>query len=105
MSFPALTTQSRPGVEDFLQTTVLPSNHRRPAASGAKGFPIVGLSRPDWSELKAQESGTVERKITEDFLRGGPRARIITYEARFDRCDREEDYAKVWRESERRIKP
>ena len=33
---------------------------------------------------------------------GGPRERTITYEAPFDQCDREQDYATVWKEFERR---
>jgi len=37
-------------------------------------------------------------KVTEDFLPAGPRDRTIIYEAPFDRCDREQDYATVWRE-------
>jgi SNF2 family DNA or RNA helicase len=51
------------------------------------------LTRPEWNEIKGMNSGTVDRKVTEDFLPGGPRERIINYEAPFDRCDREQDYA------------
>jgi hypothetical protein len=69
-----------------------------------KGLPGVGFSRPDWNEIKAQKSGTIERKVTEDFLPGGPRERTIIYEAPFDRCDREQDYATAWREFEKRAK-
>jgi hypothetical protein len=47
-------------------------------------------------------SGTVERQVTEDFLHGGARKRIITYEAPSDRCDREQDYATAWREFDSR---
>ena len=68
----------------------------------SKGLPGVGFSRPEWNEIKAQSSGTVERKVTEDFLPGGPRERTIIYEAPFDRCDREQDYAAVWMEFEKR---
>lgn len=70
----------------------------------SKGLPGVGFARKDWDALKSLTSGTVERKVTEDFLPGGPRERIITYEAPFDRCDREQDYATVWREFEKRGK-
>ncbi|MCG3777054.1 MAG: hypothetical protein JW395_3930 [Nitrospira sp.] len=70
----------------------------------SKGLPGVGFARKDWEEIKSMTSGTVERKVTEDFLPGGPRERIIVYEAPFDRCDREQDYATVWREFERRAK-
>lgn len=41
--------------------------------------------------------------ITDDTMPGGPRQRTITYLAPFDRCDREEDYATVWAEFERRL--
>lgn len=68
----------------------------------SKGLPGVGFSRPEWNEIKDLKSGTLERKVTEDFLPGGPRERTIVYEAPFDRCDREQDYATVWREFERR---
>jgi hypothetical protein len=36
------------------------------------------------------------------FLPGGHRERTIVYEAPFDRCDREQDYATVWEEFETR---
>ena len=62
----------------------------------SKGLPGVGFNRAEWNEIKDKKSGTVERQVTEDFLPGGPRERIITYEAPFDRCDREQDYATVW---------
>ena len=55
-----------------------------------------------WEDIKDKKSGTVERKVTEDFLPGGPRERTITYEAPFDRCDREQDYATVWKQFENR---
>jgi hypothetical protein len=71
----------------------------------SKGLPGVGFSRPEWNEIKGLKSGTVERKVTEDFLPGGPRERTIEYEAPFDRCDREQDYATVWAEFERRSRP
>jgi hypothetical protein len=70
----------------------------------SKGLPGVGFTRPEWNEIRDMKSGTVERKVTEDFLPGGPRERTIVYEAPFDRCDREQDYATVWREFERRTK-
>jgi hypothetical protein len=48
------------------------------------------------------KSGTLERKVIEDFLPGGSRDRIITFEAPFDKCDREQEYATVWMGFERR---
>jgi hypothetical protein len=68
----------------------------------SKGLPGVGFTRSEWNEIKGMKSGTVARKVTEDFLPGGPRDRTIEYEAPFDRCDREQDYATVWREFETR---
>jgi len=41
-------------------------------------------------------------RMTEDFLPGGPRERTIIYEAPYDRCDGEQDYAAVWKEFETR---
>lgn len=41
-------------------------------------------------------SGTVERTIMDDTRPGGPIERTITYEAPFDRCDREKDYETAW---------
>lgn len=70
----------------------------------SKGLPGVGFTRPEWNGIKDLESGTVERKVTEDFLPGGPRERTIIYEAPFDRCDREQDYATAWNEFEKRGK-
>ena len=35
-------------------------------------------------------------------MRGGPIKRTLTYEAPFDRCDREADYALAWAEFKRR---
>jgi len=70
----------------------------------SKGLTGVGYSRPEWNEIKDMKSGTVERTITDDTLPGGPRERIIIYEAPFDRCDREKDYEIAWSEFERRLK-
>jgi methylase of polypeptide subunit release factors len=68
----------------------------------SKGLPGVGFTRPEWNEIRDMKSGTIERKVTEDFLPGGPRERTIAYEAPFDKCDREQDYAVVWKEFKRK---
>jgi len=68
----------------------------------SKGLIGVGFSRPEWNEIKDMQSGRVERKIVDDTMPGGPVERTIVYEAPFDRCDREADYATVWAEFERR---
>jgi len=70
----------------------------------SKGLTGVGFSRPEWNEIKDMKSGTVERTIIDDTLPGGPRERTITYEAPFDRCDREKDYETAWTEFEKRLK-
>jgi hypothetical protein len=69
----------------------------------SKGLPGVGFSRLEWEQIKHLQSGTVERKVIDDTLPGGPRERTIIYEAPFDRCDREQDYEMVWAEFERRL--
>jgi len=68
----------------------------------SKGLPGVGFTRPEWNEIKDMKSGSVSRTITDDTLPGGPRERTITYEAPFDRCDREADYATAWEVFEER---
>jgi hypothetical protein len=69
-----------------------------------RGLTNVGFSRPEWNEIKVMKEGTIERKIIDDTLSGGPRERTIVYEAPFDRCDREKDYEIVWKEFQRRFK-
>jgi len=64
----------------------------------------VGFSRQEWNDIKDMKSGTVERTIIDDTMPGGPIERTITYEAPFDRCDREKDYEVVWAEFERRFR-
>jgi len=76
-----------------------------------KGFSEIGFPRKSskinqvgWEDIKDIKSGTVERTIIDDTQPGGPIERTITYEAPFDRCDREKDYEIVWTEFERRFK-
>ncbi len=68
----------------------------------SKVLPGVGFSQPEWNEIKDIRTGTVECKVTEDFLPGGPCERTIVYEAPFDRWDHEQDYATVRKDFERR---
>ena len=70
--------------------------------TSSKALPGVGFSRPEWEKIREMTSGTVSREIEDDTLPGGPRKRVITYEAPFDRCDREEDYKTAWAEFEKR---
>jgi hypothetical protein len=76
----------------------------------SKGLPGVGFPRKSsktdpigWEDIKDMQSGTVERTIIDDTMPGGPVERTITYEAPFDRCNREKDYEVVWVEFERRF--
>lgn len=70
-----------------------------------KGLSGVGFSfsRSEWKKIKDMKSGTVERTIIDDTLPGGPHERTIVYAAPFDRCYRENDYAILWPEFERRF--
>lgn len=64
--------------------------------NNGKGLAGVGIERSWWNEIKAMPSGSVERKVLDDTLPGGPVERTINYVAPFDKCDRESDYATVW---------
>ena len=69
-----------------------------------KSLTGVGLDRKRWNEVKDMTEGTVEHKIIDDTMPGGPIERTIVYEAPFDRCDREKDYEEVWKNFEERFK-
>lgn len=60
--------------------------------------------RLGWEDVQKLPAGIViERTITDDTLPGGPRDKTIRYTGPFDhRCNREDDYAVVWAEFERR---
>ena len=49
-----------------------------------------------WNDVKDLREGAVTKTYWDDTLPGGPHERTVTYEAPFDRCDREADYAVVW---------
>jgi hypothetical protein len=70
----------------------------------SRGLTGVGLPRQDWERIRNMEFGSVSRTITDDTLPGGPQERSIVYEAPFDCCDRERDYATAWAEFNRRFK-
>lgn len=78
--------------------------------TNSRGLVGVGLSRkkekgspdPGWEDVRDMKRGTVEVVIEDDTMPGGPVQRKITYEAPFDRCDREADYAQAWAEFKRR---
>ncbi|MEO0967921.1 MAG: hypothetical protein AAFX80_06135, partial [Cyanobacteria bacterium J06639_18] len=61
------------------------------------GFPRKGKKGElGWEDIKDMKSGTIERTIIDDTMPGGPIERIITYEAPFSLCNREEDYHIAW---------
>ena len=66
------------------------------------GDSAYGYATPSWETIACTSHGAVSRKVVDDTLPGGPRERIITYVAPFDRCDREADYATAWAEFDRR---
>jgi hypothetical protein len=68
--------------------------------TNSKGLPGVGLPRAEWNEVRALQSGTVKRTVTDTTLPTGPIEREIIYHAPFTKCDRETDYATVWRKLE-----
>jgi hypothetical protein len=70
----------------------------------SKGLPGVGLPRAEWNEVRSLQSGTVRRTVTDTTLPTGPVEREIVWHAPFSKCDRETDYATVWRELDRREK-
>ena len=70
--------------------------------TNSKGLPGVGLPRAEWNEVRALQSGTVKRTVTDTTLPTGPVEREIIYHAPFTKCDRETDYATVWRKLEER---
>jgi hypothetical protein len=61
-----------------------------------RGLTGVGFKTKKWREVKDMESGTVEQVIEDDTQPGGVQERTIVYEAPFDKCDREADYAEAW---------
>ena len=72
--------------------------------TNSKGLPGVGLPRDEWNEVRALQSGTVKRMVIDDTLPTGPVEREIVWYAPFTICNRETDYAIVWRKLEERNK-
>ena len=64
-----------------------------------RGLTGVGFKTKRWREVKEMEGCTVEH-VTQDDTQprqpSGPVERTIVYEAPFDACDREADYAEAW---------
>jgi hypothetical protein len=70
--------------------------------TNSKGLPGVGLPRAEWNEVRALQSGTVKRTITDTTLPTGPIEREIIWHAPFTTCNRETDYATVWQKLDER---
>ena len=70
--------------------------------TNSKGLPGVGLDRAEWNGVRALQSGTVTRSVTDTTLPTGPVERQLVWHAPFTKCDRETDYATVWRKLEER---
>lgn len=68
-----------------------------------RGLSGVGLSRPEWEQIKDAKEGVFYQTIEDDTIPGGPVTRTIEYVAPFDRCDREKDYEEVWHNFEKRF--
>ena len=73
--------------------------------TASKGLPGVGFPRKaqpakgepvGWEDIKAMQSGTVTRTITDTTLPTGPVERTLEYHAPFTLQNRETDYATVW---------
>ncbi|NLK20132.1 MAG: hypothetical protein GX310_10085 [Synergistaceae bacterium] len=68
----------------------------------SKGLPGVGLSRPEFNQVKNKTEGFVTKEYEDDTLPGGPVTKTINYAAPFARKDREEDYRTAWEVFSRR---
>jgi hypothetical protein len=88
-----------PVLQQYERNTYFDRNGRFVYLDGDRAY---GYSTPEWKNYKDQSDGTLTRTISDVTLPGGPRERVITYFAPFDRCDREEDYAIAWAEFDRR---
>jgi hypothetical protein len=79
--------------------------------TNSKGLVGVGLPRnskkndptPGWNDVKDRTEGVVRHVVMDDTLPGGPKEKVIEYVAPFDKCDRETDYAVVWKCFEERF--
>jgi hypothetical protein len=104
-----------PGPSATAPCVALPPASMQSSAAGKGGYHAE--SRPlGWSDIAPEldpETGEIirqqfpdgtriEREIDDDTLPGGPRKKLITYLAPFDRCDREADYRLAWQAFEER---
>jgi hypothetical protein len=93
-----------PVMQQFEADTWYDQRGRIIFTNNSQGLPGVGLPRAEWNEVRALQSGTVKRTVTDTTLPTGPVEREITYHAPFTKCDREGDYAIVWSKLEEKCK-
>ena len=86
-----------PVMQQFEADTWYDQRGRIIFTNNSQGLPGVGLPRAEWNEVRALQSGTVKRTVTDTTLPTGPVEREIIWHAHFTKCDRETDYATVWR--------
>jgi hypothetical protein len=91
-----------PVMQQFEADTWYDQRGRIIFTNNSQGLPGVGLPRAEWNEVRALQSGTVKRTVTDTTLPTGPIEREIIYHAPFTKCDRERDYAEVWGKLEER---
>lgn len=91
-----------PVMQQFEADTWYDQRGRIIFTNNSQGLPGVGLPRAEWNEVRALQSGTVKRTVTDTTLPTGPIEREIIYHAPFTKCDRETDYATVWRKLEQK---
>lgn len=85
-----------PVLNKYEQNTWYDRNGRIIYTVNHQGLPGIGFKSKKWKEVKDLTSGTVEQVIEDDTQPGGPVERTVVYEAPFDMCDREADYAEAW---------
>jgi hypothetical protein len=93
-----------PVMQQFEADTWYDQRGRIIFTNNSQGLPGVGLPRAEWNEVRALQSGTVKRTVMDATLPTGPIEREIIWHAPFTKCDRESDYATVWRKLEERSK-
>jgi len=92
-----------PVMQQFEADTWYDQRGRIIFTNNSQGLPGVGLPRAEWNEVRALQSGTVKRTVTDTTLPTGPIEREIIYHAPFTTCNREADYATVWRKLEEKV--
>ena len=89
ITYPDGRVETRPlGWED-----IRPAPQKQPESSHAHGY----------GKPKIPDGSVIHRNVMDDTLPGGPRKKVISYEAPFYLPDREEDYRIAWKVFEQRF--